>query len=394
MRWRALAAACLGFAFAANPLCAAPSKPPYELVRSLHALQDQIALGNRTARTAVSTLDAELATKLLAYAPSVWREPRNARAVVSYVLSGGSPHVAEVVLASGDCAPHEKPLVEAALAYAEGHVSRARTLLANVDARTLEPIVGGHIALAQAALVATKDPYKAIQLLDVARVMAPGTLVEEAALRREIFLINATGDFDRFIDLSGDYIRRFHNSTYADNFREHFSDAIARLNITGESDQLAQIDDALGSLPASDQLKLYLMIARASILMGKIPAAEFAAAKAESLASPDTDEGDRAQLYDGASQIFTPTYARGDDLLESLKTTRLSREEAGLKDAAQSVSQQIHEWPQVDARQPLDGSGAKPLPQQLKAAVDSSNATLEAAEKALAENGGSEEMQP
>ena len=123
-------------------------------MRSLHALQDQIVLGNRTARVAISSLATELATRLLSYNPSVWREPRNARAVVTYVLSGGAPRVAETILASGDCAPQEKPLVEAAVAYSEGHVTRARTLLANVDARTLEPIVGGHIALAQAALVA------------------------------------------------------------------------------------------------------------------------------------------------------------------------------------------------------------------------------------------------
>jgi chemotaxis protein MotC len=394
MSRRALAAVYLAFAFAAGPLCAAPSKPPYELVRSLHVLQDQIVLGNRTARVAVSSLATELATRLLSYNPSVWREPRNARAVVTYVLSGGAPRVAETILASGDCAPQEKPLVEAAVAYSEGHVTRARTLLANVDARTLEPIVGGHIALAQAALVASKDPYKAIELLDVARVLAPGTLIEEAALRREIFIINATGDFDRFISLSGDYIRRFRNSTYADNFREHFCDAIARLNITGDSDQLAQIDDALSSLPTGDQLKLYLMIARASILMGKIPAAEFAAAKAESLASPDSAESGRAQLYDGAAQIFTPSYARGDGLLDTLNASRLSREEVGLKDAAQSVSQQIHEWPQVDARQPLDSAGAQPLPQQLKAVMQSSDATMDAAQKALAESDSLEAKQP
>ncbi len=360
----------------------------------MNVLQNQIVLGNRTGRIAVSTLATELAARLLSYNPSVWREPRNARAVVSYILSGGSPHVAETILASGDCAPHEKPLVEAALAYSEGHVTRARSLLAKVDARTLEPIVGGHIALAQAALVASRDPYKAIELLDLARVMAPGTLIEEAALRREIFLINATGDFDRFIDLSGDYIRRFSNSTYADNFREHFSDAVARLNITGDSDQLAQIDDALSSLPPDDQLKLYLMIARASILMGRIPAAEFAAAKAQNLASPDSAESGRAQLYDGAAQIFTPSYSRGDDMLGTLNATRLSHEEVGLKDAAQSVSQQIHEWPQIDARQPLNSSGAKPLPKQLKAVIESSNATMDAAQKALAESDSLEATQP
>lgn len=394
MRRGALAIALLACVLAVDAASAAPSKPPYQLVRSLHALQDQIVLGNRSARAAVSGLAADLAPRLLSYDSSVWREPRNVRAVVTYVLSGGAPRVAQAVLASGKCPPQEKPLVEAALAYSEGKAGRARSLLANVDPRTLEPIVGGHIALVQAALVADKYPEKAVALLDIARVLAPGTLVEEAALRREIFLINATGDFDRFISLSGDYIRRFHNSTYADNFREHFSDAIARLNIAGDSAELQRIDDTLSSLKPSDQLKVYLMIARASLLMGKIPAAEFAAAKAESLAPPDTTEISRAQLYDGAAEVFTPTYERGEGTLDSLNTSRLSREESTLKDAALSVSQQIHEWPQIDASTPAASLTGGPVPQQLQSVMTGTSATIDAAEKALAESDGPEAPPP
>ncbi len=394
MRRGAFAIALLACLFAAGLAGAAPSKPPYQLVRSLHALQDQIVLGNRSARAAVSALATDLASRLLSYDPSVWREPRNVRAVVTYVLSGGAPRVAEAVLASGKCPPQERPLVEAALAYSEGKAARARSLLANVDPRTLEPIVGGHIALAQAALVADKNPEKAVALLDVARVLAPGTLVEEAALRREIFLINATGDFDRFISLSGDYIRRFHNSTYADNFREHFADAVARLNIAGDSTELQESDDALSALKPSDQLKIYLMIARGSILMGKIPAAEFAAAKAEALAAPDSTEINRAKLYDGAAEVFTPAYESGEGTLDSLNTGRLSREESTLKDAALSVSQQIHAWPQIEANTPAASLADQSVPQQLQSVMASTTATIEAAQKALAESDGSGAPQP
>ncbi len=394
MRRGAFAIALLAWAFAAGSAGAAPSKPPYQLVRSLHALQDQIVLGNRAARAAVAALSADLATRLLSYNSSVWREPRNVRAVVTYVLSGGSARVAQAVLSSGKCAPQEKPLVEAALAYSEGRAARARTLLADIDPRTLEPIVGGHIALIEAALVVEKDPEKAVELLDLARVLAPGTLVEEAALRREIFLINATGDFDRFISLSGDYIRRFQNSTYADNFREHFSDAVARLDISGDSTEFQQIDDTLSSLGPSDQLKIYLMIARSSILLGKIPAAEFAAARAEGLADADSIEICRAKLYDGAAEIFTPSYQRGEGLLDSLNVGRLSREESTLKDAALSVSKQIHEWPQVDASEPVESLEDQTVPQQLDSVMASSTATIDAAQKALDEGGDLEAAQP
>lgn len=385
MRLRALALAMLALTIAPGLASAAPSKPPYQLVRSLHALQDQIVLGNSAARAAIPGLSAELAARLLSYNPSVWREPRNVNAVVTYVLSGGSPRVAQRVFASGNCPDDDKKLLEGALAYSEGRESRARALLADIDPRTLDPLVGGHVALAQAALMAEKSPREAVALLDLARVLAPGTLVEEAALRREIFLIHATGDFERFISLSGEYIRRFHRSTYADNFREHFSDAVARLNISGDSAQLQQIDDALSSLDPADQLNIYLMIARASVLTGRITVAQFAASRAESLAAPDSTEICRAELYDGAAEIFTPGYAHGESLLNSVDAAHLSREEGTLRDAALSVSRQIHEWAQVDAQTTAASPAADPVPQALDTVMNESASTVDAAQKAIAE---------
>jgi chemotaxis protein MotC len=369
-------------------LASAASKPPYQLVRSLHALQDQIVLGNNAARAAIPGLSAELAGRLLSYNPSVWREPRNVNAVVTYVLSGGAPRVAQKVLASGNCPADDKALLEGALAYSEGHEARARDLLGNIDPRALDPIVGGHVALVQAGLMAEKSPQKAVALLDLARVLAPGTLVEEAALRREIFLVNATGDFDRFMSLSGEYIRRFNKSTYADNFREHFSYAVARLNISGDSEQLQQIDDALSGLDSADQLDIYLMIARASVLAGKIAVAQFAATRAESFAASDSAEICRARLYEGAAEIFTPGYRRGEGLLNAVDAARLSREEGTLRDAALSVSRQIHEWPRAAAPSAAASPAAESAPQALETAMSEGDSTIDAAQKALADADG------
>lgn len=382
-RWTVLSA-LFAWVLSACLASAVEAKPPYQLVRSLQALQDQMVLGSRAARAEVPQLAADLATRLLAYDARVWHEPRNVRAVVTFVLSGGEPRVGKAVLASGNCPPQEKKLVEAAVAYAEGHAARTKALLANVDPRALDPMVGAHIALVQAALVADKYPEKAIAFLDLARILAPGTLVEEAALRRETFLINATGDFDRFIKLSGEYIRRFHESAYSDNFREHFSDAIARLDISGDSQQLQQIDDVLSALRPSDQLKLYLMIARASVIRGKISAAEFAAVKAEHLAPPHSTDVDRAQLYSGAAEVFTPTYQRGETLLGGLDTDHLNREESSLRDAALSVSQQIHAWPQIDPKAVQAKAPQDAVPAALDPVMASSTQTILDAQKALA----------
>lgn len=378
-----IAAPLISLVLCAAEIGGAQAKPPYEIVRSLHALQDQMVLGNTAAKAAMPAFSAQLAGKLLAADPSVWSEPRNARAAVTYVLSGGSPRVARKVIESGFCPSQEKRLLEGALAYLEGHESKAESLLDDIDPRSLESILGGHIALVQAALAAKYDAGKAIGLLDVARILAPGTLVEEAALRREIFLVDETGDFDKFVAMSGQYIRRFRNSAYADNFRLHFSEAVTRLDIAGNPQQLAQLDDLFTDLSADEQVRYYLLIARSCLIKGKVDLTHFAASRAESLAQPDSAEASRAQLYRGAASILTSDYAQGLAQLQSLDSTRLSATDRVLKDAALDLARQIRELPQADQSPPDQGQS---VPAGLSDPMDTSSATIALAQKSLSDS--------
>ena len=368
----------------AAQICDAQTKPPYQIVRSLHALQDQMVLGNTAAKAAMPAFSAQLAEKLLAADPGVWREPRNARAAVTYVLSGGSPRVARKVLQSY-CPRQERRLLEGALAYVEGHEEKARSLLDDVDPRSLEPILGGHIALVQAALAAKDDVNKAIGLLDVARIVAPGTLVEEAALRREIFLVDQTGDFDKFVAMSGQYIRRFRNSAYADNFRLHFSEAVTRLDIAGNPQQLGQLDDLLSDLSANEQVRFYLLIARSSLIKGKIDLTRFAADRAVHLAKQDSAEGCRAKLYEGAASILTSDYDLGVAELQGVDSARLSVDENLLREAALDLARQIRELPQPDQSSGDQGQSLA-LPAGLDDPMNASTATIASAQKSLSDS--------
>ena len=67
-------------------------------MRTLQILQEQIAHGNAAAQAAQPKLMAHIAERFLAADPAVWREPRNARAGVLFVLSGGKPAVMRAVL--------------------------------------------------------------------------------------------------------------------------------------------------------------------------------------------------------------------------------------------------------------------------------------------------------
>lgn len=379
--------------------CLAATKPPYEIVRSVQALHDQMALGNRAAQRAMPALLRRLGSRLMAEKATIWRDPRNVRAIVVYILSGGETRVARKVLASAKCSAQDKHLIEGALAYLDGNKSVAKAMLANIDPRSLDPSVGSQLALTQATLVAEGNPDKAIKLLDLARVIAPGTLVEETALRREIFLTTEAGDFDKFVALSDQYMRRFRHSVYAEGFRRSFSASIIRISQFGNAQQLVQLAKLLMDMGSHDRLDLYLNVARSALGAGKLDAVRWAAEGAIGLAPKNSVEANRAALYDGAAAILTTDYDRGLAEINGLAHARLPHDDLLLREAMLGLAAQIRQWPSTQAQanqngalsdaatQPPPRIASAKLPPVLTTTVGSSDALIASAQRRLAESG-------
>src|SRR5262249_35028917 len=146
-------------------------------------------------------------------------------------------------------------VLRGALAYAEGRGGEAHALLGDVSALSLDPILAGHVALVQAELVANSDPRRAIARLDEARLLAPGTLVEEAALRRQVSLAGAAGLAEMFEALSGQYLRRFPKSFYAASFKQQFAAELAGRKAGAV--ETTKLDTAINALENSEQRELY-----------------------------------------------------------------------------------------------------------------------------------------
>ncbi|KTS24746.1 chemotaxis protein MotC, partial [Methylobacterium indicum] len=177
-----------------EPLPVAPRGLPVELVRTLQLLQDRIARGSTQAHLAQRQLLGHIEQRLLALEPETWAAPENLRAAVVFALSGGGPALLRRMIETGKLPEADSALVVGSLAYLEGREREARTLLGRYDPRTQPPGLAGQLALTQAAVTVREAPRKAIELLDLARLLAPGTLVEEGALRREIFIHAQGGD--------------------------------------------------------------------------------------------------------------------------------------------------------------------------------------------------------
>lgn len=336
-----VALSLIALASACAPALGQDNPSPNELVRMLRASQDKVALGDADAYAGQRSLLGDISRKMLAAKPEVWKEAANARAAVAYVLSGGDVRVLRRLLALGPLPGLADKLVQGVLAYGEGRTSDAIDLLGPVNARVLDSGLAGHVALLQAELLAAKEPKRALALLDDARLLAPGTLVEEAALRREVAIAASMGEFDRFESRAATYLRRFPRSVYAAAFRRQFAADIAGRDDAAEPDRLQRTATVLEALSLPERRDAYLSLAREALARGKVGLVRFAAGGAIRLAEGADADRWRARLYEAAALAASADFQAAASTLQSIDASELAEEDVALLEAARFVAEQV-----------------------------------------------------
>jgi chemotaxis protein MotC len=325
-------------------------REPYHLVRSLQALQDQIGRGNIEAHNAQPALLKRLGEEFQAADISVWKDPRNSRAVLTFLLSGGAPEVV-VALRARKVLDIDDAILDGALAYVQGRPEEAKARLGTISARSFPPALGAEIAMVQSALLAQSDFKAAIERLDEVRLLMPGTLVEEAALRREIFLVGQVDDFDKFESLALQYFRRYRHSVYAGNFRQRFALAVARFSFVQQPDRFPRLVAIIDNLDQPSQRGLYLLVARTSLLRGKVEMTDLAARRIAALAEEGSDDRLRADLYRAAARVVTNANPEAIRDLQQIDVTKLAERDAELLAAALAMGRNVRKaLPVVSAR--------------------------------------------
>ncbi|WP_158815827.1 chemotaxis protein [Methylocapsa sp. S129] len=368
---RRIAASLLACAWMATPLARAEDAAltPIQLVSNLQNTQGEIARGNLAAYAAQPKLLRDISEAFSATKPEVWKNSREARAAIIYILSGGQPRVIMHLIESGNIPADDEKLMRGALAYVLGHEAEAQKLLGDADPKTLDPALGGQIAFVQSVLLTAIDAKKAVALLDLARLLMPGGLVEEAALRREVFLV---GEPDRFLTLAGQYLGRFPKSPYADSFLRSFTATVIRLRLDEDVDNFPKLEAVTENLGDDDRRGVFLAIARAALVSGKIAMADVAASKALTLALADSGDEARGKLYQAAARTLTDQYEFGLAQLQAIDAKKLLKRDVALLAAARTVARRVRE------KTPAPAASAPPA-----AADDPAVATIHLAEAAL-----------
>lgn len=337
---------------------------PYQLVRSLQLIQDRIAGGDHAALPMQAKLLEMTDARLRAADAEEFKDPKNFRALLVYGMSGGNPVTVEAAASRAATDPQNLAIAKGVVAYLNGRPAAAIEILKPIDPMSVPADLGAFLALVKGSLLATDEPATALTLLDEARLLSPGTLVEEAALRRSVGLAVAQGDAARFALASTQYVAGYLYSPYASQFADSFVSGVIALHMSISQDKLADITSMMD--PEREKV-IYLRIARRAAIDGLADLSAFASARAEQGRDGKGNQDDpRTVLY---SSLSTVTSATIDDVrtrLGKIDRGKLSESDRALLDAAQAVAGEVVApvpaagKDETDAANPAKSDAAKP----------------------------------
>lgn len=312
---------------------------PYQMLRSLQFVQDTVVMGDHSAaemqRFMLSALDKRLRT----INPSAFDDPRNVDAALIYAMSGGNPATLEFLVAKDVSGNFDTRVADALRKYLAGKGMLAANSLSKMVPEYRNQRIGPYLALVAGNVTVTKSPTEALSFYDWARLTAPGTIVEEAALRRSVAIAVEADLPEKALFYARQYARRFVFSPYA----SQFADLFVRLVVAHFGTiHVEDIDGTLEVMNDDRSREIYLRIAREATIAGKNELARHAAQRAAERGKdlPARDET-LARLFGGVAKLPDGKAQDAARILSQIPDAALTPEDRALRAAAQRVVEEV-----------------------------------------------------
>ena len=339
------------------------------LVRKLSRIHDEMAKGNQAAVSQLDEIDIGISGQFEQFDRVDWQSSKNVEAMMTYVLSGGKAEIVENFVEAKTATAEQLALAKGAMHFSMHRPETALKLIGGVDPRTMERSLAGPMALALASLHATEEPQRGVQLFDEARLQAPGTAIEEAAIRREVPLLLKQGDIRRAMGLASRYVRSFGRSVFAKKF---YQDLATGLAASDESEAVAAIEEVSVSIerePDDIRADLYLKVSRAAVVSGKLNLCKKAATKIIVMLPDGSPSKSKAQLYSAAASAPTEDARTAFVDLDAVPLGDLDTDEIAIREAAKTIAGYINVAGTTSAKMDQTGSQVRGDPEQRKASV-------------------------
>lgn len=242
-------------------------REPYVAYRQLQDERDKAAFG-------AVAIDGELAKVVERFIASVnsaevdWSDHRNANALVMFLLTGGEARQVSAAIAAASKNGTDSSLINKSLAFATNDRRAKPEEFVAIDPKIVSPEVAGAVAFAEARLLAGYDRFRAVEKLIAAAILAPGGLIEEAALRQQLFLLDKKADVVRVERIASRYLGRFPKSRYVENFLQRFRKLIEDMWIERQGGTRSDLIEMVDGLPPEFRSDTLMRMARSSLLRG------------------------------------------------------------------------------------------------------------------------------
>ncbi|AFL48922.1 chemotaxis protein MotC [Sinorhizobium fredii] len=320
---------------------------PFKMVRSLQYVQDSVVLGDHSAIEMQRFMLGEIDKRLRAAEETTFRDPRNVDAALVYVMSGGNPETLDYLTDRDVEGNFDARVTDALRQYLRGKGPLIVENLSKAAPEYKNSRVGPYLFLILGNATSQQDPVAAMKFYDWARLTAPGTIIEEAALRRSVSLAARAGDPGRGFRYALTYARRYLTSPYASQFADVFVD-LAVANFDGAVEQ--KVSEILAFMDEARQREVYLRVARRAAIGGNQTLARLASSRAEELAR---DGGGQSQLlasfYEGLAAVPSEDVFTAAQTLAAIPDEKLSPRDRALREAARAIAEEVVRLPQDES---------------------------------------------
>lgn len=355
---------------------------PYQMVRSLQLVQDRIASGDHASLPMQKKLLELIDLRLRTAGEEEFKDSRNVQALMIYAMSGGNPSTVATSLARPELPDADRDAGAGILAYLVGDVNQARAALDSIDPAKYPDEISAFLSLIKGSVLASEEYDAAISHLDRARLLGPGTLIEEAALRRTVSLAVAKRDATRFLAVSEQYARRFLRSPYAAQFAEAFIASVVELR--SELD-LNGLDQTIAWMTGEQARTIYLRLARRAAIDGDKQLLAYASKRASEYPPSEAESDPRAELYSSISTVTSDAVTETLNRLEGLDGSGLTQKDRALLKAAKTVANEVVAPVKPTALPAFEQPEAEDAPEDTSGIVETTRARLQAIDKLLEE---------
>ncbi len=324
-----------------------PDLPPYKLVQSLQYVQDTIARGDLSALDVQKFMLASIDEQLRSIDPGAYKDQRNVDAALIYAMSGGNPDTLEYLVLNDAGGNFDIRVTEALRMYLLGKGEKAIKGLEVMVPEYKTSKIGPYLALIAGNSFGGKDIKKSLEYFDWARLASPGSNIEEAALRRSIFLLSANDDHEKTLTYARRYADRFLLSPYAGQFAEVFVAFVLK-----HADVLdkGEVYEVIERAEPQRKREMLLRIARGAALGGFAELATFASARAQAIEEGKTPGlKSLADLYSGLAEVPSKDVEDAMSRITAIPDHLLSKKDRALRDAARYVAEEVTKLPVPDS---------------------------------------------